>query len=267
MFAKLFLIELKDKVKSGLIWSFAWILLGLIMAVMFEPMRTSLGDGADEIMKMFPPEMLESFNIGEDYLTKVESFIGGEFLTFFLLAGSIFAVFLGTGTIAGKIMNKTITNTMTKAITRRSLYITKVLTNLTYFLLTDIIIAAGVYACFSLSTGDGISVKFFASSFFAAFVLQSFFAVFGQVLGVIITAKPQMIGAVFAGFTWFMDTLSKLKGYPKFLQYVSPFYYLHLGKITEDFAVDWSTMSILIGLTLLLFALGIQLWERKDVYV
>jgi ABC-type transport system involved in multi-copper enzyme maturation permease subunit len=260
--------ELKAKFGGLLIWILGWSAMTWILAYPYD----SISEDAEETQKVissFPEEMRQAFNIQDTYLTQVESFISGQFLTFFMLIGSIYGAYLGANLIAGKIHNKTIADLMTKQTSRVSLFLSQYLVGLLFLSISAALIGTLAFIGFNLQTSqEEISTDFFLSLFTGATILHLFFLAFGQTLGILLDkSKGLSISAGLAVASWFINSLSSLAGFPDWLPKLTPFYYLDTDKLVNDFALDWNKTAILLTLTILTITLGTMLFRRKNVYL
>ncbi len=260
--------ELKAKFFTFLVWAVGWSGMTWLLAYPYD----SITEDAEETQKLissFPEEMRKAFNIQDTYLTQVESFISGQFLTFFLLIGSIYASYLGVNFIAGRIQDKTIADLMTKQISRTSLFISQYLVGFLLLSVSASFIAVMSYIGFSLITSqEEISVDFFVSLFVGSTILHLFFLAFGQVLGVVLDkSKGLSISAGFAVLAWFVDSLASLAGFPDWINKLTPFYYLDKDKLVNEFALDLDRSFILLAVTFTLFIIGIFIFRRKNIYL
>ena len=111
---KLAKYEFIDSYKAFLYWFLVWIAVGLVFASLYNSLQGQSAD-LDKIMQSLPPEMLQAFNISAmGYLNKVETFLSGQFASFFSLSSSILGLMIGIGTLGSKIEDKTITFWLSK---------------------------------------------------------------------------------------------------------------------------------------------------------
>lgn len=264
----LILSELRKKIVPFGVWCGVWLSFALMMAPAFN-MFADQGEEIEKFIGMFEDGLLEAFNMGIDYFESIEKFAGGEFLTFFGMVGAIYAAFVGVNSIAGKIADKTITNVLTKDISRTKIYLSKTLVNTLYFGISSMAIALLSYLTFLLIVDqDKISFTFFIAAFFAYFVLHLFFATFSQGIGVFLEKpKAQALSAGVVVVFWFVNSFAVIDSFPRAIIYSSPFYYVNDSYLVENFAVDWSKLWIL-GVGIIIFVIvGTLGFRKKDIYV
>ncbi len=259
-------IEVKKKIKSCIIWCIIWFGMALMMASMFDILQDTIDQ---EFMASLGQDLMSLMNADLDYLSKVEKFVGGEFLTFYAMTAGILAVIMGVNSIGGRIYDKTITQLATKKVSRTGIYISQLVSNIIYFVVSSIAIGILTYFSFYLlSSQDSISIKYFFNAFAVVLILEIATFSLGQMLGVLIKKNiAQSAGVGFVVITWFFDSLSKLDGFPEFLQYISPFHYLNIPHINKYFVLNQPDSLVLIFTSIVMITIGAIAFNKKDIYI
>jgi len=260
----LLLFDLRTRVKPLLVWVVSWLALAGFMAWMFEPLREQVD--TQTLLELFDPELLEAFNIPLDYLDSIENFVGGEFLTFYALIGGIFAVFAGVGRIRAKITDKTLSHLLSSQFTRTQIFVAGLLSNMLFFSTAAALIGCGMYWLFDLITNqDSISVDFFVASFVSLTIVHVAIVAAAQTAGIILRRNAVSLGTGLVIFTWFTDSLSTLDGFPDWLKPVSPFWYVNMEKITQDYQLDWGRLSVVLVFLISVSVAGVFLFRKKNI--
>lgn len=261
-------LELKLKIRSILIWCLVILALGVMFAAMFNTLKDQAVD-FQKLLDSFPDELKKPFNISNDYFNSVENLLNGEFLTFYNLAGSILACFLGVGAVGAKLENKTLAQYLTKKISRIHYYLAQFATNTLFLFIAAIIIAPILYLSFIILTNQkSISVGYFTGLFLGTFLIQFIFLALAQVLGTGLgRSKSLAMSCGVAAFSWFLNSISELKGFPQWLKYVSPFYYFDSKYLISNLSFDWGRGWLLVVLTIIFVVAGALVFDRKDLNI
>lgn len=260
-------LQIKRHTRSTLIWVVVWGLLSLLYVAVFN----DLSKTADQSIKLYqslPPALLKTVNISTDYLTKPEKFLAGQFLTTYLLAGSIFAVFWGVGAIGSKIENKTLVNLLTKPFSRGTIYVMQALGNLVSLAIGSIGVGIIMFSVFALLTDKSVSVPFFVSLFVGTAIIFAVFALLGQLLGVISPKGcGEALGSGLAVFSFLINGLGALAGVPAWLQKCSVYYYFDAAQLRDAYSLNLSRMAVLLIIGIVLLGIGWFTFRRKDLYM
>jgi ABC-type transport system involved in multi-copper enzyme maturation permease subunit len=250
-----------------LIWSSVWLLFGLVFASLFD----SLSSGARDFqiaIESLPAAITSSFNIGSDYLSKVENFISGQFLTLYTLAAAVFGIIIGVGEIGGKIEDGTLLHYLTKNISRVQLYFLQSVSNILFLGFSSIIIWAGLFTEFKLLavSQPEINIQFFVLGAFSTWLLAISTASFGQTVGVWFSKSvATSVGAGTLVFMWLLNTLSSTEGYPDWLKPFSIFYYIDIPKLRDEFVLDTNRTFMFIVIVIIFTILGSLIFRQKDL--
>lgn len=262
-----FALQLFKRNRTSVIaWGIVWTLLGLLFATVFKSMSETAEQSA-RIYQSLPPAVLKTVNISADYLTRPENFLSGQFLTIYLLAGSIFSVIMGVKAIGGRIQDRTILTSLTKRISRGSTYALHAFVIITTLLLMNIIVGIALLTSFTLLSGAEISVQYIIATFSGAALVFICFAAVGLMAGVKIEkSHASAIGSALAVISFFVNGLGALAGVPAWLQKLSLFYYFDTVMLRDLYAIN-SRIFALISLTIILIGLGAYLFRKKDIYL
>jgi ABC-type transport system involved in multi-copper enzyme maturation permease subunit len=250
-----------------LIWAAVWLALGLTYSTLFNSLSSGAKDFQTAIQSL-PKSITTSFNIGEDYLSKVENFLSGQFLTLFTLAGTVFGVMIGVGEIGGKIEDGTLVHFMTKNLSRIQIYLLQNLTNIVFLGVSNVIIWAGIYLEFKLfaTSQSDIHSQFFALGCLATWLMFVAASSFGQFLGAWFSKNiAQYSGITILVFMWFLHGLSNTDGYPDWLKPLTIFYYLDVPKLRDEFLLDTSRTLVFVLITIISVIFGSAIFRQKDL--
>ena len=252
--------------RSVITWVIIWSLLGLLFAFVFKDLSKS----AEENFKLYqslPAGVLKTVNISSDYLTKPEKFLSGQFLTVYLLAGSIFSVFMGVGALGAKIENSTIVNLLSKPLSRTTLYLSQAFTSLLGIFTASALIGLIMYSEFNLAVDIPLSKGYFVATFVGSAIVFTWFAWLGQLLGLLVPkARAEAMGSALGVVSFFVNGLGSLEGVPTWIQKCSVFYYLNSAQLRDLYSLDATRLLVLIVSGVLILALGVFAFRRKQLY-
>ena len=264
-----FLQQLRVRARSLGIWVLVWTLVLTLYAAVFNSLSKNAAQ-TEQLYKSLPKGILNFANISAtDYLTKVEKFFSGQFLTIYTLAGSIFALFIGIAVIGGKIEDGTIAGILTKPLKRTQIYLGQFANSLVFIVLGSAAIGTIGYELFNLLTNQKyISVEYFANAFLGTAMILVAMVALGQLLGLFLSkSRAQSLGAFLIVMSWFINSLGSLQGFPQWLRPFSPFYYLNNVQLRDDFTLDWHHLIALPITAVILVIAGILVFRQKDIYL
>lgn len=118
--------ELKINFKSLLIWTLIICIMLIVVFLIYPYMNENSGlNKIDEMMKMFPKEILEAFNMDSFSIATVFGWIKTEGYVFIILIGSIYSAILGSNILSNEEKDKTIEFLISKPITRNKIITSK----------------------------------------------------------------------------------------------------------------------------------------------
>lgn len=264
----LYLQQLRLRLLPLALWTVLWAMLLVLFANVFN----SFSARAAEAMVAFqqlPKEIFEAVNIDPtDYLMNVESFISGQFLFIYLLAGSIFALSLGIGVIGKKLENRTIASLLTKRLPRSGIYLVQFAVCATLLGLAGGLLGIFSWYAFTgiLEPGSQISSDYFLWLFVGSTVLFIAFAALGQLLGTWLNGgKSLIVGAVIVNLSWYLNSLGELANLPEWSQRLSLYYYFDVALLRDQFALSEARSWWLVAITLALVVAGMVMFRQKDI--
>ncbi|MBQ6840792.1 MAG: ABC transporter permease subunit, partial [Bacilli bacterium] len=128
--------ELKVNFKSFLIWTGILIVLFLAVFLVYPSIMSSENvEMLNEMMKVFPEEMLKAFNMDIATMDSAFGYLKTEGMVFIALLVGIYAATLGGSILLKEEDDKTIEYLNTLPIKRRSVLLQKVVCSLIYIIL------------------------------------------------------------------------------------------------------------------------------------
>ena len=247
--------EMKVNFKSFLIWSL--LLLG-IFTISFLIYPSIINSDnikmMDEMMEMFPPEMLKAFNMDISSIDSVFGWLKSEGFVFVLLIIGCYSGILGSNILLKEESDKTIEYLNSLPIKRNTIILNKVFCGLLYIILMVLILGIFNYIGLSLS-GDFdkklyilLSITPIFSSiviYFACMFLSTFTHKSKKMIGISLSIVL---------LSYILQILSSLAETAKFLQYFSVFTLADIRNVITNIAIN--PIMIIISIVISIFFLG-----------
>ncbi len=258
--------ELKINLKTFVIWTS--ILIGLFLVVFLVYPSIVNSDNMkmmDEMMKMFPEEMLKAFNMDISSLDSAFGWLKTEGFVFVLLITGIYSGILGSNIILKEENDKTIEYLNSVPVTRKNIVLNKIFCGIFYIVLMIAIIGIFNFIGLSLSGEfDKISyillsiTPLFSSIFIFAICLflSTFTHKTKKTLGI-------SLGIVFASY--FLNIISEIGESTEFLKYISIFTLADIRNVIINSAINPLMILIALAITILFLTLTIFHYEKKEL--
>ncbi len=258
--------EMKINLKSFIIWTSILIGLFLVVFLVYPSIVNSENmEMMDEMMKIFPEEMLKAFNMDISSIDSAFGWLKTEGFVFVLLITGIFSGILGSNILLKEESDKTIEYLSSVPVTRKNIVINKILCGLLYIIL--MIVAIGIFNFIGLSLSGDFDRK--------AYILLSLTPIFSSIVIFAVclflstfthkTKKTMGIslGIVFASY--FLNILSEMGESTEFLKYISIFTLADIRNVIINVSINPLMLVLSIGITLIFMALTTIRYEKKEL--
>lgn len=258
--------ELKINLKSFIIWTTILILLFLIVFLVYPSIVSSDNiNQIDEMMKLFPEEVLKAFNMDISSMNSAYGWLKSEGFIMILLVTGIYSSILGSTILLKEESDKTIEYLNSLPIRRKDIIKDKVLVGIIYIILMVLVIALFNYVALYLS-GDFdkkqylllsitpllTSLPLFSINLYISTYFHKLKSIFGISLGI-------SIGS------YFIQILSELSEEVEFLKYLSIYTLADIRNIIIDIRIN-PIMIILSILITLVFIVGSYIrYNKKEL--
>ena len=176
--------ELKANLKSFIIWLFVLVAMFLLVYLIYPYIITDDSmKGIDEMMKVFPPEVLKAFNMDVTSITTAYGWFKTEGFMFVLLIIGIYSSFLGGSILLKEENDKTIEYLNSLPIKRSTIITNKIIVGVFYVIL--IVLLLGIFNFISLKISGDLDSKQF----------------------ILLSITPVLIGLPLFGINLFISTL------------------------------------------------------------
>lgn len=258
--------ELKYNFKSFLIWTIITLVIFLVVFLVYPSITNSDNiKMMDEMMKLFPPEVLKAFNMDIASIDTAYGWLKTEGYIFVLLITGCYGAILGTNILLKEENDKTIEYLNSLPIKRNNIIINKTIVGLIYIIILIIILGIFNYIGLSLS-GDFDKKQYLLLSLTPLFptILTYFICLFLSTL----THKTKKMLGVSLGFvliSYILQTISTISESVEFLKYFSVFTLADTRNIITKTTLNPTMILITIVLSSIFFILTIINYNKKEL--
>ena len=258
--------ELKINLKSFIIWTSILIGLFLVVFLVYPSIVNSENmEMMDEMMKMFPEEMLKAFNMDISTIDSAFGWLKTEGFVFVLLITGVYSGILGSNILLKEESDKTIEYLNSVPVTRKNIVVNKILCGLLYIILMIAII--GIFNFIGLSLSGEFDRKSYMllsiTPLFSSIVifavclfLSTFTHKTKKTLGI-------SLGIVFASY--FLNIISEMGESTEFLKYISIFTLADIRNVIINEFINPLMIVLTIGITAIFMILTVINYEKKEL--
>ena len=258
--------ELKINLKSFIIWTA--ILIGLFLVVFLVYPSIVNSDSIqmmDEMMKIFPEEMLKAFNMDISSIDTAFGWLKTEGFVFVLLITGVYSGILGSNILLKEESDKTVEYLNSVPVTRKKIVTTKIICGLLYIII--MVVAIGIFNFIGLSLSGDFDRK--------SYLLLSITPIFSSIVIFAIclflstfTHKTKKtlgisLGIVFASY--FLNIISEMSESTEFLKYISIFTLADIRNVIINVSINSVMVALSIGITAVFMILAIIRYDRKEL--
>ena len=258
--------EMKINLKSFIIWTS--ILIGLFLVVFLVYPSIVNSDSIqmmDEMMKIFPEEMLKAFNMDISSIDTAFGWLKTEGFVFVLLITGVYSGILGSNILLKEESDKTVEYLNSVPVTRKKIVTTKIICGLLYIII--MVVAIGIFNFIGLSLSGDFDRK--------SYLLLSITPIFSSIVIFAIclflstfTHKTKKtlgisLGIVFASY--FLNIISEMSESTEFLKYISIFTLADIRNVIINVSINSVMVALSIGITAVFMILAIIRYDRKEL--
>ncbi|MBO5478876.1 MAG: ABC transporter permease subunit [Clostridia bacterium] len=258
--------EMKINFKNFMIWTSILIGLFLVVFLVYPSIVNSENmQMMDEMMKIFPEEMLKAFNMDISSIDSAFGWLKTEGFVFVLLITGIYSGLLGSNILLKEESDKTIEYLNSVPVTRKKIVITKILCGILY--ITLMVVVIGIFNFIGLSLSGDFDRK--------SYILLSITPMLSSIVifGVCIflstfthkTKKTMGIslGIVFASY--FLNIISEMGESTEFLKYISIFTLADIRNVIINVSINPWMVVLSVAITIAFMMLTIIRYDRKEL--
>ncbi len=258
--------ELKCNLKSSIIWTSIIILIYLLVYLVYPSIINSGNiSEIDEMMKLFPEEILKAFNMDISSLDSAYGWLKSEGFIFILLLTGSYASILGSTIVLKEENDKTIEYLNTLPITRNNILNGKVLAGLVHVI--SMILIFTIFNFISLKLSGDLDIKEFLllsiTPIFSSFVLF-FISLF---VSMHTHKSKKMLGFSLAivFISYILTTVASLDESVEFLKYASVFTLCDVRNVMINKTIKLSNIVVCFVLSIILYLLSKNKYNKKEL--
>lgn len=258
--------EMKINLKNFIIW--LSIILGLFLLIYLVYPSIINSDNIkmmDEMMKIFPEELLKAFNMDISSMDTAYGYLKTEGFVFILLLTGIYSSVIGSNILLKEENDKTIEYLNTLPVTRKSILKDKLICACTYILSMIIIIGLFNFICLMLSGEFNIKEFILLSitpifSSLPIFVISLYISTF--------THKTKKVLGFSLGFVlieYFLNILSEMNEVTEFFKYFSIYTLSDIRNVILNVNINPIMPMISLIITILFIVLTNIRYNKKEL--
>ena len=258
--------ELKINLKSFIIWTSILIGLFLVVFLIYPSIINSANiKMIDEMMKIFPEEMLKAFNMDLSTIDSAFGWLKTEGFVFVLLITGIYSGILGSNILLKEESDKTIEYLNSVPVTRKNIVLNKILCGIFYIILMILII--GIFNFIGLSLSGEFDRK--------SYILLSITPLFSSIVIFAIclflstfthkTKKTLGISLGIVFVSYFLNVISEIGESTEFLKYISIFTLADIRNVILNVSINPILVVLSTGITIVFMILTMIHYEKKEL--
>ena len=257
---------MKINLKSFLIWSGILIGIFFIVYLIYPSIANSTNvKNINEMMKVFPPEVLKTFNMDITSINSAFGWLKSEGFVFVLLVTGSYAGILGSNIVLKEENDKTIEYLNSLPVTRNQILWSKISSGLIYII--SMVVLLGIFNFIGLTVSGEFDLKLFIllslSPIFSSIIIFSlclwistFMHKQKKMLGI-------SLGIVF--ISYILQLLSTLGESTEFLKYFSLFTIADIRNIIVNVSINPIMILLSILITSILLVLAVINYNHKEL--
>ena len=258
--------ELKINLKSFIIWTSILIGLFLVVFLVYPSIINSANiKMIDEMMKIFPEEMLKAFNMDISTIDSAFGWLKTEGFVFVLLITGVYSGILGSNILLKEESDKTIEYLNSVPVTRKNIVLNKILCGLFYIILMIVII--GIFNFIGLSLSGEFDRK--------SYILLSITPLFSSIVIFAIclflstfthkTKKTLGISLGIVFVSYFLNVISEIGESTEFLKYISIFTLADIRNVILNVSINPILVVLAMCITVIFMILTMIRYEKKEL--
>ena len=258
--------EFKVNLKSFIIWLSILIAIFLLVYLIYPFIVTdeTMKD-MDELMKVFPPEVLKAFNMDVASISTAYGWFKTEGFMFILLIIGFYSSMLGGNILLKEESDKTIEYLNSLPVKRSNIVTNKVIVGITYIL--AIIIIFGLFNYISLLiSGDFNQKEFILLSLTPIFVALPLFGINLLISTFLHKTKKTVgisLGIVF--LFYILNMMSEISTNVEFLKYFSLYTLADVRNVMEKVAINPVMIIISLVIMIVTITLAYIKYNKKEL--
>ena len=258
--------EFKINLKNFIIWLSILIIMFLVVFLVYPYIITDeTVKDMDELMKVFPEDLLKAFNMDIASISTAYGWLKSEGLMYLLLVIGFYSSILGGNILLKEENDKTIEYLGSLPIKRSTIITSKVLVSIVYIVLMVFLVGLFNYISLLLS-GDFEQKQFILLSITPLIIGLPFFSLNLFISTFMHKTKKTIgisLGIVF--ISYFLNIISELSSKVEYLKYFSINTLGDVRNIIDDISINPINILISIGISIIFISLTYIRYNKKEL--
>lgn len=257
--------EFKVNLKSFIIWTSILLIMFLVVFMVYPYIITDdTVKSLDEMMKVFPPELLKAFNMDITSINSAYGWLKSEGFMFVLLVIGFYSSILGNIVLKEE-SEKTIEYLESLPIKRRTIMTNKIIVSITYIIGITLIVGVFNYIALLIS-GDFNHKEYLLLSItpiligLPLFGLNLFISMFLHK-----TKKTVGISLGLVFIFYLLNVLSELSSKVEFLKYFSVYTLADIRNIVTNGSLNPVIVILSLTITIVFIGLSYIRYDKKEL--
>ena len=258
--------EFKINLKNFIIWLSILIIMFLVVFLVYPYIITDeTVKDMDELMKVFPEDLLKAFNMDIASISTAYGWLKSEGLMYLLLVIGFYSSILGGNILLKEENDKTIEYLGSLPIKRSTIITSKVLVSIVYIVLMVFLVGLFNYISLLLS-GDFEQKQFILLSITPLIIGLPFFSLNLFISTFMHKTKKTIgisLGIVF--ISYFLNIISELSSKVEYLKYFSINTLGDVRNIIDDISINPINILISLIITIIFISLTYIRYNKKEL--
>ena len=258
--------EFKVNFKSFIIWLSILVIMFLVVFLVYPYIITDdTMKSMDELMKVFPPELLKAFNMDMSSIDTAYGWLKTEGFMFVLLIVGFYSSILGGSILLKEENDKTIEYLGSLPIKRRTILNNKIIVSIIYILSITILLGVFNYIALLIS-GDFNHKQFILLSLTPILIGLPLFSINLFISTFMHKTKKTIgisLGMVF--IFYLLSVLSELSSNVEFIKYFSIYTLADTRNVISSVSINYVSIIISLLITIVFIVLSHIRYNKKEL--
>ncbi len=258
--------EYKNNLKSFIIWSSILIIMFVLVFAIYPFIITDeTVESLDEMMKVFPPELLKSFNMDITSINTAYGWLKSEGFMFVLLITGIYSSFLGMNIVLKEEKEKTIEYLSFLPIKRCGILTKKIIVSITYIIGIVVLLGLVNYIALTIS-GDFNHKEYILLSLSPLVSIIPLFSINLFISTFLKTGKKSIgisLGLVF--ISYIISMLSEVSDKVEIIKYLSIYTLSDVRNIITNTSIRIPCLIISLIISIVFISLSYIRYNKKEL--
>ena len=258
--------EFKNNFKSFIIWTSILIIMFLVVFLVYPYIITDdTIKNLDEMMKVFPPELLKAFNMDITSINSAYGWLKSEGFMFVLLIIGFYSSILGTNILLKEENDKTIEYLGCVPITRNKILTNKIIVSIVYMISMVLILGLFNYIALLLS-GEFNHLQYILLSITPIFIALPLFSINLFISTFLHKTKKTIginLGLVFIFYV--LNVLSELSTKVEILKYFSIYTLADIRGVVLNVSINPINIIISLAITFIFITGSYIKYNKKEL--